>query len=130
MEPNSIEYLNEPLYHFTWTTKYSKQQHFLYAPISLFKFIDRNYQTSDELYFVGGNPFVKSDMKFVFFMNNFPKIRSLNNTSIENIRKDLFSKNIKSFNLLVTRGKITRGKKFTEFSNLNDFCQLASYFLI
>ena len=87
--------------------------------ISLFKFIDRNYKTTDELYLVGGNPFVKSDIQFVFFMNDFPKIRLLNNSSIKNIRKDLFLKNIKSFNLLVT-GK----KKFKEFSNLNAFCHL------
>ena len=73
--------------------------------ISLFKFIDRNYKTTDELYVIGGNPFVKSDIPFVFFMNDFPRIRLLNNTSIENIRKDLFLKNIKSFNLLVTGGK-------------------------
>ena len=33
--------------------------------ISLFKFIDRNYKTTDELYVVGGNPFVKSDIPFV-----------------------------------------------------------------
>ena len=92
--------------------------------IALFKFIDHNYKTTDELYLVGGNPFVKSDIPFVFFMNDFPKIRLLNNSSIEGVRKDLLLKNIKSFNLLVTRGKITRGKKFTEFSNLNDFCHL------
>jgi phosphatidylinositol glycan class B len=87
--------------------------------IALFKFIDRNYKTTDELYVVEGNPFVKSDIPFVFFMNDFPRIRLLNDTSVENIKKDLFLKNIKSFDLLVT-GK----KNFKEFSNLNAFCHL------
>ena len=39
MGQNSIEYSNEPLSHFTWTTKYSEYQHLGKARVSLFEFM-------------------------------------------------------------------------------------------